>query len=339
MRIDDVARELGVRFLLEGSVRIAGNRVRVTAQLIDGISGGHVWAENFDGELDDIFAVQDEITRRIALAMQVNLTYGELARLWEGQTKSLRAWEKMAQARDLFLRFNTIDNRDVQRILKEALGIDPNYTGAMVQLGLSYWWEARFDISADREHCLQLAEQEIEKALGIDTELGSAFMLRGESPSCATSTMRRSRFARRPSISRPATPGPQPFLVLCATTAESAKERRPRLRPPCASVPTIQTGTITIFALANLWMGNFAAAQEAAEADLQRDGGGPLWYALMATIAGFQERDDDAVRMVSELRTRFPTFGIKDVILSERYKEREKLERMLEVLRRAGLPE
>ena len=91
IRIEDVARELGVRHILEGSVRVAGNRVRVTAQLIDGLSGGHVWAENFDGNLDDIFAVQDEITRSIALAMQVKLTYGESARLSDGQTKSLRA--------------------------------------------------------------------------------------------------------------------------------------------------------------------------------------------------------------------------------------------------------
>jgi adenylate cyclase len=68
VRVEDVARELGIRHVLEGSVRVAGNRARVTAQLIDGLSGSHVWAENFDGNLDDIFSFQDEITRNIALA-------------------------------------------------------------------------------------------------------------------------------------------------------------------------------------------------------------------------------------------------------------------------------
>src|SRR5262249_51864345 len=85
----------------------------------------------------------------------------------------------MVLARSLFLRFNAIDNREAQRILEEALRIDPNYTGAMVQLGLTYWWEVRSNISADREERLGLAERQAEKALGIDPAMGSACMLRG----------------------------------------------------------------------------------------------------------------------------------------------------------------
>ena len=78
VRADSAARELGVRHILEGSVRVAANRVRVNAQLVDGLSGKTVWAERYDGALDDIFAVQDEITRNIALAMEVTLTRGEV---------------------------------------------------------------------------------------------------------------------------------------------------------------------------------------------------------------------------------------------------------------------
>ncbi|NJM30886.1 MAG: hypothetical protein HC855_12995 [Rhizobiales bacterium] len=94
IRADVAAKELGVRYILEGSVRVAGTRVRVNAQLIDGLSGNTAWAERYEGAIDDIFAVQDEITRNIALAMEVTLTRGESARLWESQTKNLRAWEK-----------------------------------------------------------------------------------------------------------------------------------------------------------------------------------------------------------------------------------------------------
>lgn len=71
LRLEEVARELGVRYLLEGSVRVAGGRVRVTAQLIDGQSGAHIWADRFDGRLDDIFGLQDQITRQIAIALQI----------------------------------------------------------------------------------------------------------------------------------------------------------------------------------------------------------------------------------------------------------------------------
>jgi adenylate cyclase len=96
----DLARELGVGFILEGSVRASGTRIRVAAHLVDGRSGNHVWAERYEGELGDIFTVQDQITQAIALAMQVKLTAGDMARFWEGQTRDLRAWEKMVAARD-----------------------------------------------------------------------------------------------------------------------------------------------------------------------------------------------------------------------------------------------
>lgn len=81
VRVQDVARDLGVRFILEGSVRRAGNRIRVTAQLIDGASGGHVWAERYDRELTDFFELQDEITKAVTVALQVNLTEGDTARI------------------------------------------------------------------------------------------------------------------------------------------------------------------------------------------------------------------------------------------------------------------
>ena len=92
-----VARELGVRAVLEGSIRRAGNRVRITAQLIDAATGGHVWADRYDRELSDIFAVQDEVTRRIVDALKVKLSPGEAARLDSGERTN-------SQAHDLFLK-------------------------------------------------------------------------------------------------------------------------------------------------------------------------------------------------------------------------------------------
>ncbi len=90
-------RELGVRAVLEGSIRRAGNRVRITAQLIDAETGGHLWADRFDRELSDIFAVQDEVTRQIVDALKVQLSPGEAARLDSGETTN-------SNAHDLFLK-------------------------------------------------------------------------------------------------------------------------------------------------------------------------------------------------------------------------------------------
>jgi adenylate cyclase len=339
VRIEDVARELGVRYILEGSVRVAGNRVRVTAQLIDGLSAGHVWAERFDESLEDIFAVQDEITRSIAVAVQVNLTYGELARLWEGQTKDLRAWEKMARGRDLFLRFNSIDNRDAQRAFKDALAIDPNYTGAMVQLGLSYWWEARFNKSVDREHYLQLAEQQVENALGIDANLGSAYMLRGGIAFLRDQHDEAVRLCERAVELAPSDSWAIAFLGLVCTFSGKAEKAVASLKTAMRLSPHYPAWYLYQYALAHLWTGDLAAAREAAEVDIKLEPDDPYSYFALASVYAFQEREDDAARVVSELRKRFPAFGVRDLLLSERYKERDKLDRIIDALRQAGLPE
>ena len=91
--VKQVGCEQGVRYVLEGSVRKAGNRIRVTAQLIDATTGHHLWADRYDRELDDIFAVQDEITQKITVEMRVQIAEGEQVRLWAGGTDSVQAWE------------------------------------------------------------------------------------------------------------------------------------------------------------------------------------------------------------------------------------------------------
>jgi TolB-like protein len=98
--VKQVSREQGVRYVLEGSVRKAGNRVRVTAQLIDATTGLHLWAERYDRELEDIFAVQDEITREIVTALDVQLREGEQHRVWSRGTSNLEAWECVRLATD-----------------------------------------------------------------------------------------------------------------------------------------------------------------------------------------------------------------------------------------------
>ena len=95
--VRQVARELGVRYVLEGSIRKAGNRIRITAQLIDATSGAHIWADRFDRGVDDIFAVQDEITMTLATEMQVRLTEGEQARLRYTTTTNVEAWNLWVQ--------------------------------------------------------------------------------------------------------------------------------------------------------------------------------------------------------------------------------------------------
>ncbi len=132
--IKQVGRDQGVRYVLEGSVRKAGNRVRVTAQLIDAATGQHRWAERYDRDLEDIFAVQDDITRNIVSALDVHLRQGEQARFWSSGTENLEAWECVRIGSGLLNTYRKDDLPEVMRLGQRAIDIDPEYAAAWVLL-------------------------------------------------------------------------------------------------------------------------------------------------------------------------------------------------------------
>ncbi len=137
-----IARELGVRYVLEGSVRKAANRVRVTAQLIEGATGNHVWAERYDRELADIFAVQDEITETIVGAMEPRLHVAEIIRAQHKVPSSLDAWDLVMQAMDRISRFTDADSRAAIALLDRAIAIDPGYARAHAHKAWLTIWRA-----------------------------------------------------------------------------------------------------------------------------------------------------------------------------------------------------
>lgn len=337
--LEEVARDLGVRYVLEGSVRVAGDKVRVNANLVEGRSGKHIWEERFDGELKDIFGVQDEITRNIAVAIQIKLTYGELARLWDGQTKDLRAWEKMAQGRSLFLEFNAKHNLEAQRVLKEALDIDPNYTGATINLGLCYWWQARFDPAFDKEASLLACEDQAQRALALDPANGAAHMLLGGAAFLRDQHDLAIQLCERSIKLSPSDSWAMAFLGLVCGYGGQPERAVEVLTIAMQLSPNPPGWYIESFAWASLWAGNQEVAERAAEQNFKRYPEDCVTSMVLASVYGIGNREADASRVVSEMMTKFPRFGIKNVILSERYKEVEKREKVLAVLRRAGLPE
>lgn len=334
----EVAQELGVRYLLEGSVRVSGSQLRVTAQLIDGLTGGHIWAERFESDVADIFSVQDEIARSIALAMQVKLSYGDLARLWEGQTRNLRAWEKMAQGREYFLCFDEINVRHAQAALKEALLLDSGYTGAMVQLGLCYWWQARYDTSVNKETSLQLCEEQAQMALGVNRNLGGAYMLLGGNAFLRDQHDEAIRLCEKSVELAPSDSWATAFLGLVCTYGGKTQRAVEVLKTALRLSPRPMGWYIESYALAHLWINDYVTAQACFEEQLRMypDDVNALMH--VATVYGFQSRQDDAKRIVSEIRAKHPSYRISDVRHTERYKEVEKIDRVVGVLLKAGLP-
>jgi TolB-like protein/Flp pilus assembly protein TadD len=129
-----VARELGVRYVLEGSVRKGGNRVRITAQLIDAATGNHIWADRYDGELTDIFALQDEITKKVVAAIEPKLLQAEGIRSQSRSPEDLGAWDMVIRANSLFWRLTKAEGEAAIAILKQAVERYPDYAPARSML-------------------------------------------------------------------------------------------------------------------------------------------------------------------------------------------------------------
>jgi adenylate cyclase len=167
VNIQQVSKELGVRYVLEGSVRKAENRVRITAQLIDATTGNHVWSERYDRDLKDIFALQDEITMKIMTALQVKLTVGAAADLKYHGTKNLEAYEKILMARHHFYRRTKEDVRLGQQFVKEAIDIDSEYDDAYRMMGWLYLDEVWFGMTKSPAKSIEKAEQMAQKAISL----------------------------------------------------------------------------------------------------------------------------------------------------------------------------
>ncbi len=185
--IKDVGRDQGVRYALEGGIRKAGDQVRVTVKLIDTATGLHIWAERFQRKLDDIFAVQDEITRKIVIELQVKLVTGEHSRSIATGTNSVEAWELVIRAESLIDSNVRDDVIAAKQILTRALELDNNYPAAWTNLGWVYWNESVWKWSSDPEKSMALAMDAVQKAISVGADypmgyslLGSIHMTRGD---------------------------------------------------------------------------------------------------------------------------------------------------------------
>jgi adenylate cyclase len=163
-----VCRELGVRYALEGSVRKAGRRVRITTQLIDGTTGGHVWAERYDRDLTDIFEVQDEVTREIVAALKVRLTPEERRRVEKRGTDSVEAYDWYLRGRELVWRHTRDDVAEGRPLLERAIALDPSFALAYAYLSLGHVQDYVNRWSADPERSLALARELADRALQLD---------------------------------------------------------------------------------------------------------------------------------------------------------------------------
>jgi TolB-like protein/class 3 adenylate cyclase/cytochrome c-type biogenesis protein CcmH/NrfG len=177
-KIGEVGRVLGVRYVLEGSVRKANGRVRITAQLVDTTTEGHLWADRYDRDLKDIFALQDEVAQKIVAALEVKLTEDEQERLVRKYTDNMEAYDYYLRGAEYYYRFTKEANVQARRLFERAIELDSEFATAYALLGHTYLLDWAMEWNRD-PHILEQAYEIGQKAIALDDPSGGGYCLVG----------------------------------------------------------------------------------------------------------------------------------------------------------------
>jgi len=269
-----IADELGVRYVLEGSVRRGGDRLRITAQLIDADDGSHLWAERYDRPVDDLFDIQDEITKEIVTALRVKLTDGEEARVWARGTNNIEAWQYAIRAMELFMSFTSSNYLEARDLAEKATELDPDYAHAWATLGFTYWWDGRLGYTGDTGAKFARADELAKHAMALDDSVSWCLGL---------SAM----------VAAP---------LGCHDEGVAVARRGFELYPGNADVRAF-------LAFALLQAGNYRKAEEHFRAAMSLNPFYPIWYrnGLMRSLT-FLDEFDEALNLADEILKIEPAF-------------------------------
>ena len=341
--VKQVSREQGVRYVLEGSVRKAGKRVRVSAQLIDATTGHHLWAERYDRDLEDIFAVQDEITHKVVIALDVRLSSGERVRVLSSGTKNLEAWECVRLSLDHTSRGTPEGQREARRLCEKALDLDPNYATAWAMLG----WAHHNDVDvgmgnapeASREAALGSAMDCAKKALGLDPSCADAYCLLGI---CHLSKGEHDQAIAMSEKAVELAPNHAENLAVSAVVQN--KSGRPErslelIRKAMRLCPVYPSWFLWVLGTAYRLTGQTDRAIGAFEAAIKLTADYLAPHVGLVSTLGEIGREKDAKASGFEILRLDPDFSINKYMRGLSYRNPADSERIAEGLRRAGLPE
>jgi TolB-like protein/predicted Zn-dependent protease len=170
VNIQAVGQELGVRYVLEGSVQKAGEHIRIVTQLIDTTTGGHLWSQRYDRPFKDIFALQDEIVQKIVTTLRLQLALQEQGYIVRKHTDNLEAYDTFLRGQEYYFRYTQEANAQARQLYEKAIELDPQYAEAYTNLGATYWREWVFRWSADPQN-LERAFELTQKAVALDDSL------------------------------------------------------------------------------------------------------------------------------------------------------------------------
>ncbi|WP_157017850.1 adenylate/guanylate cyclase domain-containing protein [Mesorhizobium xinjiangense] len=334
--IRKVSRDLGVRYVLEGSVRRAANRVRINAQMIDGTTGGHVWAERYDRDLEDIFAVQDEVTRTIVDTLKVKLTAGEKERRASRGKVDPEAYDLLVRSRQTLLQLNPAAARDARAMLERAIEIDPALAPAYARLAIiafadyvNQWNDATED---NLDQALELAEKAIETS-PAEPEGHSALSL-------ALSWRRRwdkaEQAAERAVVLDPNSADAHTGLGNMLEFQGRFEEAIPHYQKAQLLDPQFDLA-LHFLGRALLSLGHYKEAEAAFKRRLTLSPHSDMSRFYLACLCGLTGRTEEAKRYWQETLQVNPDFSVKRMKAILPYRDPDQFDRVADGLRKAGI--
>jgi adenylate cyclase len=338
VRVQDIAQDLGVRFVLEGSLRKIGNRVRITAQLIDAANGGHLWADRFDRDLTDIFSMQDEVVEQIVGALAVKLTRGDEQRLRRRGTSNVEAYECWLRAREVMARGSREALAESRALHRRAIEIDPHFATPHAGLSLAAISEYASGWAADPEHALDEAERWARRALELDElepvghmALGNTLLWRRDHDGALAECRRMIEIDPNFAQGYGATGLVQVYSGQPAEALESFAAGM-RLDPLYPAI------LLHFVAQAHFALGNYQAAAERLLERIARNPATDASRMILAACYGHLGRADEARAVWAELLQVNPDFSLAQRERVLPYKNASDFRRIADGLAKAGLP-
>ena len=339
IKVQQVARELGVRYVLEGSVQVSGKRVRVTARLVDATSGFYLWSERYDREMADIFALQDEITLSIVTAQQIKLTEGDLARTRRRGTKNLKAWLLVSECLSTYQKFTRATNIKARELAQKALALDPTYPEALIRLAHTYLTDFQTGWVVEREAALTRSIELVQRALSLDDGYPDAYVILGQIFLFLHRHDDAITYAKKAIALSPSHSLAKASLAMIQNYAGHPEEAIPLIQQAMRLSPLYPDWFLGELGRAYLLTGQYDKAIAALKRRLDRNPESGEGHILLAASYGAAGQLDKAHRALTEFLKPRPGYTLGNYADGEFYRNTDDLNRVLDGLRKAGLAE
>jgi len=337
VKVQQVAEELGVRYVLEGSVRKGGDKIRITAQLIDALSGHHLWAKRYDRNLSDIFAVQDDLTKEIITAMQVELTEGEQVKAAAKGTNSLEAYLKYLQASELINQINPQSNAMAKQVAEEAIALDPEYAWAYYALARVYTLDVWLGTTKSPKQSIAKAMESLQKALVLDPTFAEGYSRLGFLYSMTRQHDKGITEAEKAVALNPNSAISHLYLGKTLFFAGRCEESIPEYKLAIRLDPIPPSLYSWSLGLSYAYMGQYEEAITWCEKAVRQEPNDLLARMMMTVVYSLSGRDEEARVQAAEILRIQPKFTLEKLEKKLTYKREEDREKILGALRKAGL--